>query len=292
MENIIIDEEFRELLPPLDKDTYKALEENMLANGCLYPLVTWKGILIDGHNRHSICTKHGIPFETVEKEFASREDVIIWIISNQVARRNLTPIQLTYFRGLHYNTVKGKGGNSKGKNQHSEVGSNFSNQPQALKTVDLLSKQYKVHRGTIVNDAKASVTIDAIGKVSSAAKEKILSGDVPIDKQELRKLSTASEEEIKAVAAKIENGTYNKRDASGGDSPHLSVTIPQNPSAILSNKKKRALTPKTLEGLVISGVTNAQYNELLNTAKSGDPMKVKRALTAYIDTLVVLFRQL
>lgn len=31
-----------------------------LADGCRDPLVLWGDVLIDGHNRYSICTKHGL----------------------------------------------------------------------------------------------------------------------------------------------------------------------------------------------------------------------------------------
>ena len=51
MAEIIIDEEFNSLLPALDEQTYAMLEENLLENGCMNPLVLWNGILIDGHNR-------------------------------------------------------------------------------------------------------------------------------------------------------------------------------------------------------------------------------------------------
>ena len=81
MENIIIDEEFRSLLPALDKVTFALLEENLLENGIRDPLVLWNNILIDGYNRYSLSKKHAIPFTTVNKEFDSRDDVLIWIIS-------------------------------------------------------------------------------------------------------------------------------------------------------------------------------------------------------------------
>ena len=47
MQEIIIDEEFRFLLPALDEETFRLLEENILEHGCLVPLVLWNGILID-----------------------------------------------------------------------------------------------------------------------------------------------------------------------------------------------------------------------------------------------------
>ena len=102
MPEVIIDEEFRLLLPTLDGETLRLLEDSILQHGCRDPLVLWNGILIDGYNRYKICTHHDIPFNTVNMEFDSRDEVLIWIITNQVSRRNLTPIQLGHFCGLHY----------------------------------------------------------------------------------------------------------------------------------------------------------------------------------------------
>ncbi len=48
-------------------------------------------ILIDGHNRFEICTRHGLPFETKEMVFGDRSHAIEWIIRNQFGRRNLPP---------------------------------------------------------------------------------------------------------------------------------------------------------------------------------------------------------
>jgi hypothetical protein len=50
----------------------------------------WNGILIDGHNRFEICTKHNIPFATKEQSFDNRNDVCIWMIRNQKGRRNVS----------------------------------------------------------------------------------------------------------------------------------------------------------------------------------------------------------
>ena len=112
MQKIIIDEEFKALLPALDEDTYAMLEENLMQNGCRDSIVLWGDILIDGHNRHEICSKHNIPFNTINRDFGSREEALIWIISTQVARRNLTQIQLSHFRGLHYIVDKKMHGDS------------------------------------------------------------------------------------------------------------------------------------------------------------------------------------
>jgi len=90
-----IDTEFRDLIPPLSVDEVLNLEQSLLTEGCRDAILTWNDFIIDGHNRYAICTKHGIPFKVEAKQFESRNDVCIWMIQNQFARRNLS----TYIRG-------------------------------------------------------------------------------------------------------------------------------------------------------------------------------------------------
>jgi len=88
---LAIDKEFKELIPPLLEEEYRQLEQNILAKGkCLNPIILWDGIIVDGHNRFYICIEHGIEFEVEEMEFGSREEAKLWIIKNQLGRRNLT----------------------------------------------------------------------------------------------------------------------------------------------------------------------------------------------------------
>lgn len=87
--NIIVDDEFKKLIPPLTAEERKGLEESILKEGCRDALILWGNTLIDGHNRYEICTKHNIPFKTVEHKFENRQDAIKWIILNQFGRRNL-----------------------------------------------------------------------------------------------------------------------------------------------------------------------------------------------------------
>jgi hypothetical protein len=44
------------LIPPLTSEEFKQLERNILEEGIRDPLVTWNGILVDGHNRYRIAT--------------------------------------------------------------------------------------------------------------------------------------------------------------------------------------------------------------------------------------------
>lgn len=87
---IVIREDFKKLIPALTGEEYKQLEANILSEGIRDPLVVWNGYLVDGHNRYTIATQHGLEYKTVSKEFKDGNAVKIWMIDNQNGRRNLT----------------------------------------------------------------------------------------------------------------------------------------------------------------------------------------------------------
>ena len=91
--DLTVDPEFRDLIPPLNEEELKLLEESLVADGCESPLIVWKGVIIDGHNRYMICQKHDIPFSIQEKHFDTREEVMLWMLRNQLGRRNLNNYQ-------------------------------------------------------------------------------------------------------------------------------------------------------------------------------------------------------
>jgi len=93
-----IDPEFRSLLPTLTAEERAALEQSIEREGCRDALIVWGDMLVDGHNRHQICTRRGFAFQVRQMDFDSREDVLIWICANQNARCNITPEQKTYLR--------------------------------------------------------------------------------------------------------------------------------------------------------------------------------------------------
>ncbi|HBT75686.1 MAG TPA: hypothetical protein DEB39_01900 [Planctomycetaceae bacterium] len=91
MKDLVINEELKNLLPPLSAEEFAGLEESILKDGCLSPLVEWNGILVDGHHRYEICTKHQVPFAVKSVVLDSLDDAKLWIWKHQENRRNLTP---------------------------------------------------------------------------------------------------------------------------------------------------------------------------------------------------------
>jgi site-specific DNA-methyltransferase (adenine-specific) len=96
--------ELEVLIPPLTSEEFKQLERNILEEGIRDPLVTWNGILVDGHNRYRIATEHDMNYETLEKEFENINRVKEWMIHNQFGRRNLSNYQRSVL-ALHLDSV-------------------------------------------------------------------------------------------------------------------------------------------------------------------------------------------
>ena len=98
----------------MNEEERSLLENNIIAFGVREPLVVWKdyNILLDGHNRYEICIKNGIDYELIEIELPTREDARLWIMRNQLGRRNLTSEFLSYFRGKLHQASKQKVSNS------------------------------------------------------------------------------------------------------------------------------------------------------------------------------------
>ena len=103
MESLLINQDFRSLIPPLDTTELSLLEESILEEGVRDAIVVWDGYIVDGHNRYDIITKHGITdYRIVHKNFPDIEAVKIWIKKNQIGRRNIAP----FLRGEYYLEVK------------------------------------------------------------------------------------------------------------------------------------------------------------------------------------------
>ena len=93
--DLVIDREFKELIPSLAPEERAGLEKSLIEEGCRDALIVWNGVIVDGHNRYEICKEYGIEFKTIEKKFPDKDAAKVWIIENQFSRRNL-PI---YVRG-------------------------------------------------------------------------------------------------------------------------------------------------------------------------------------------------
>ena len=172
--------ELKDLIPPLKKEEYEALEENIKLNGCRDALLVWEKeseyILIDGHNRYDICTRNNVSYSIKLLHFTGLEDVKTYMIDNQLSRRNLTLEQASYLRGMKYNREKQeKGKYDRGNNKGQNV-------PYENITSERLAEEYKVSEKTIKRDAIYASGLEKIGSLNEGLKKEILAGNIKVKK--------------------------------------------------------------------------------------------------------------
>ena len=87
--------ELAELLPPLSGEQLAALEKDILQNGCYAPIIVNEDlVVVDGHNRQQICTRHGLPYKMAVFAFDDLLEAKQWALDTQKGRRNLDKWEL------------------------------------------------------------------------------------------------------------------------------------------------------------------------------------------------------
>lgn len=91
-----VDPEFQGLIEPLNGDEWDRLEKSLKTEGFREDrgkIITWNEVIVDGHHRYQICHQNNIPFIYTKQDFVDRDAVKLWIIDEQLGRRNLNDYQ-------------------------------------------------------------------------------------------------------------------------------------------------------------------------------------------------------
>jgi len=197
-ENIIVDDEFEALIPPLSEEEFAGLEKSLLNDGCRDRLVVWRGhnLLLDGHHRKKICGKHGIPFGVVEVNLPDRDAAHVWIIRNQFSRRNLSTFQRCEL-ALKLEPLIAKQAKRNQVEAGKRYGKGLQNSAKAFEPVD--TRKEVARAANVSGDTIAKVkVIDA--KADETAKAKLRTGETTIHR-EFKRITDAERkaEQIEAV---------------------------------------------------------------------------------------------
>lgn len=238
--NLIINEEFKKLIPPLNQEEYKLLEENILENGITDDIQIWCVLddkvsmdmldaefndeidldefrnfyIVDGHNRYEIAQKHNLEFNTKELEFVDEEEAKIYILEKQLGRRNINGyvrLELTEkLEPLLKQKAKEKERIRKSKNdfvksdkvEDEDEDFLFHTKP-VIKPVDTrkeIAKLAGVSTGTKAKFDKIKNVID------DNTKQKLRTGEIAIDNVFKQIKTEQKKEEIKKLKEDIDEG--------------------------------------------------------------------------------------
>lgn len=187
--------ELEVLIPPLTSEEFKQLECNILEEGIRDPLVTWNGILVDGHNRYRIATEYDIDFVTVEKEFADMNSVKEWMINNQFGRRNLNNYQRSVLALQLEDVFKAKAKENQAIQFKGNSLPKISAEVKPIETRQEIAKVANVSHDTISKVKKIEAT------ASPEIKAKVSTGQISINEafKEIKKEENEQSKTQKAI---------------------------------------------------------------------------------------------
>lgn len=209
--DIRIDPEFENKIPPLTEEEFKHLEELILEDGRVkQSIVTWNGVIVDGHHRWKIIQKHPeIPYEIEEKQFADKWAAFDWMYKNQLGRRNLTEEQKTYLIGKMYESRKHAHGGQLGNlNASKRSGQNDQfvlRKEQRAGTAGEIGKEFGLKEKSVRRAEQFAKGIDAIREESPDLAMSILTGEKNVRKSDVRAIGAATEDRLGMIES-IMNG--------------------------------------------------------------------------------------
>lgn len=187
MYNLEINEEFKKLIPALTKEEFEQLESNCLSEGILTPILTWQGVIIDGHNRYEIAKRWNLDFQTKSINFKDELEVTEWMINHQLGRRNLTKEQKDYLIGKRYQNEKQKHGGARGQNV-------------LLNTAEKIAQEVGLSDKQVKRNEEFAKGVDKLG---DELKQQVLQGKSDVNKSDVQVISKAEPTFIAQTEADI-----------------------------------------------------------------------------------------
>lgn len=213
MEQLKIDPEFRDKIPPLTEAEYEQLKENVLTAGEVYePIVVWRGTIIDGHNRWRIIQENpGVSYRVRAMDFPDKWAAFEWIYKNQLGRRNLNDFQREMLIGQMYEAAKKAHGGDRGNQYTKEKVAKPQNEvlpksPPNNSTSRKVAAQIGVGKSRVERAGDFTRGISEMrkqGENGKEAAEKILSGKAQISRQTVRDFSKMEPERQRKVVESV-----------------------------------------------------------------------------------------
>lgn len=180
-----INPRIRNMIPSVQPDELRLLEESLELYGCRDPLVTWSktGELLDGHNRYAICRKHGWHFDVIEigeEDIPDERAAMVWVLKNQLGRRNLTDAQRVQLALELEKTLapeakeRSRANLKRGKSKKPDVPKSERREPRG-RSIDQVAKTAGVGKDTV------SKVKRVLAHGDDETKQAMLSGEVSIN---------------------------------------------------------------------------------------------------------------
>ena len=230
--NITVNEELLAYIDPLTPEENEALERSLLAEGCRDALVLWGEVLVDGHNRHRLCTQHGIPFNTVQNtRFTSIDDVHLWMIEQHLGRRSVSDFQrgVLALRRKDILTARVQPAAADASGAEAPANAVAAGKPEPVPTMGAIAKSARI----------SNATINQIEKIQKSAAPELVaavkSGTISINAA-----ATVASLPVEAQVAAVAGGKKELQQAARQvrESQAVARTEPETPEGVIARLRQ------------------------------------------------------
>ena len=180
-----IDPEFKRLSVPLSPEEERRLEYSLMREGCKEPIVVWHGCILDGHKRYEICSYEEMEYETVEMDFATKEDALLWVCKKHLATTKPNSVAFRYLLGKRYDLER-----EIYKKNPEKIRINYVKKLDRVGAVcSTLAEETNLNHCTVQRYGILALQLDQIAEKDMAMFEAILAEKIPITYGKVMKYS-------------------------------------------------------------------------------------------------------
>jgi len=187
--------EFEMLSIPLAVEQQEELESSLMREGCLEPIMTWNGVIIDGHKRYRFCIEEGIEFSIEEKKFPSSEEAVSWICRQRLEQQEKRTAGYRYLVGKLYEAQK-------------EIAREIRKKPKEQRETSpsdcgwvsfRVAEELELHRATVEEYGKYAVCLEQIAEKSKECFDAILRQDIKPARHQIKEYALFSERKLREL---------------------------------------------------------------------------------------------
>lgn len=203
-QNLETDREFMRLCIPASDDDTERLELSLLRQGCLEPIITWNGIILDGYKRYQICCYEEIDFEITEMDFNSREEAVVWICRQRILKLQKHTFLYRYIVGKWYlNQRMIDRENRKQLYLSMGIDEELSEEQKLhLYTSLNIGTELQISRCTVARNGPFAEAVDHIADIVPSLYQALLTGKVHFQKKEILEMGKMDERQLEAIKRK------------------------------------------------------------------------------------------
>ena len=192
------DKLFEKLTVPCSQDELEHLEQSLLRKGCMNPITTWNGVILDGHKRYRICMVEEIDFSIRELHFQSSEDAIIWVCRQRAEYLPKYRLIFKYLVGKWYETaIVINRRKEKNIQEDSQFGDSAGDiKKHRYRTSIEIGDELELNHATVEKYKSFAITLDTILEKEPPLFDLLMLGEYKVTNEKLLQMASWSQRKL------------------------------------------------------------------------------------------------